>query len=64
MNICKKRRIQTARLELKPYSAQDIGALAALLMNPEIAKTFMVPEFESIAQAEALAEKLVGFSRI
>lgn len=64
MNICKKRRIQTARLELKPYSAQDIGALAALLMNPEIAKTFMVSEFESIAQAKALAEKLVDFSRI
>ena len=43
MNISQTRRIQTARLELKPYSAQDIGALATLLMNPEIAKTFMVP---------------------
>ena len=42
----------------------NTDALAGLLTDPEITKTFMAPDFESPEQARALAEKLVNFSRI
>lgn len=61
--IQKKTRIPTKRLTLRPYSQQDVPALTELLTDPEITKTFMVPEFTSPEQAEALAKKLVAFSQ-
>ena len=54
--IRKKARIETERLTIHPYAAEDVGGLAALLTNPGITKTFMVPEFESPGQAENLAK--------
>ena len=61
--IKKKARIETERLILKPYAPEDADGLAALLMNPEVTKTFMAPEFTSFGQAKDLAEKLIAFSR-
>ncbi len=62
--IKKKALIQTEKLTLKPYEIKDVEALADLLMNQEIGKTFMVPDFQTRDQAIALAEKLVAFSCI
>lgn len=42
--IRKKALIQTERLTLKPYEVKDVEALADLLMNQEIGKTFMVTD--------------------
>lgn len=61
--IKKKALIETERLTIKPYASEDAAFLSALLTDPEIAKTFMVPEFDSPEQAEALAKKLIAFSR-
>ena len=49
--------ITTNRLTLKPYTSEDVDGLINLLINPEITKTFMVPEYESHEQMEALAKK-------
>ena len=54
--IRKKALIQTERLTLKPYEVKDVEALADLLMNQEIGKTFMVPDFQTRDQAIALGE--------
>ena len=62
--IQKRALIQTERLTIRPYSKQDVVSLAELLENQSIAETFMVPEFETRAQALALAERLVSFSQI
>lgn len=61
--IKKKSLIKTERLTLKPYSMQDMDGLVSLLINSEITKTFMVPEFESTEQAYELAKKLITFSQ-
>ena len=65
--IQKKALIEAERLIIKPYSLEDVDGLVNLLMNllmnPEITKTFMVPEFESLEQMEDLAKKLIVFSQ-
>lgn len=58
-----KGRIQTERLTRKPYSPQDAAALTGLLTHAEIARFFMVPDFETMEQATAYAEKLMRFSQ-
>ena len=62
LSIRKKAAIRTKRLTLKPYAQEDIPALAKLLQNKEITKTFMVPDFETKAQVTVLARKLISFS--
>lgn len=61
--IKKKAWIQTERLTIKPYALEDVDGLVDLLTNPEITKTFMVPEFESLQQMEDLAKKLIVSAR-
>lgn len=61
--IKKKALIETERLTIKPYALEDVDGLVDLLINPEITKTFMVPKFESLEQAEKLAKKLIVFSQ-
>ena len=61
--IKKKAKIQTERLNLKPYSEQDIDSLIDLLTNPEITSTFMVPKMESRSCEEELVRKLIAFSQ-
>ena len=62
--IHKRAAIQTERLTLKPYAPSDADALTALLTNPQITQTFMVPDYDSPEQFKALAQKLIAFSRI
>ncbi|MCI5918955.1 MAG: GNAT family N-acetyltransferase [Roseburia sp.] len=64
MQIKKKEQIKTERLVIRPYLLQDVDGLVNLLTNSEITKTFMVPEFDSLEQAENLAKKLVSFSQV
>ena len=62
--IQKTASIQTERLTLKPYSGQDVEPLVNLITNREIAKTFMVPDFETAEHTVALANKLISFSQV
>lgn len=62
--IKKRTIIKTERLTVKPYALEDLNGLVALLTNPEITKTFMVPIFASPTEAENLAKKLIAFSQI
>ena len=59
-----KETLRTKRLTLKPYAQEDIPALAKLLQNKEITKTFMVPDFETKAQVAVLVQKLISFSSL
>ena len=62
--IRKKACIPTERLVLRPYEAADVERLCALLTDERITGTFLVPKFQSKAEAIALAERLVGFSAL
>ena len=62
--IKKKALIVTERLTIRPYALKDVDGLVNLLINPEIGKTFMVPDFDSLEKAEILAKKLIDFSKI
>lgn len=62
--IIKKKIIKTKRLTIQPFNDKDIDDLIDLLTNEEICKTFMIPEFETKAQAISLANKLIDFSKI
>ncbi|WP_455500960.1 GNAT family N-acetyltransferase [Gemmiger sp.] len=61
--IRKKAQIQTARLVLKPHTARDTESLIALLTDPDITRTFMVPDFTSRLDMEKLANALISFSQ-
>lgn len=61
--IIKKERITTERLTLRPYRQEDRARLAEMLQDPEITATFMVPDYPEKAQYDALADKLIAFSR-
>lgn len=61
--LIKKKTIQTERLTLKPYEEKDRKRLAGLLMNEEIAETFMIPDYPEKQQYLELAEKLIQFSQ-
>lgn len=60
--IKKKDMVRTERLILKPFSDSDTDIIAALLADPEITRTFMVPSYETREEYAALAEKLIAFS--
>lgn len=62
--IVKKAAIQTERLVLRPYRSGDRERLAEMLTNPEITKTFMVPDYPETEQYYELADKLIAFGRI
>lgn len=54
--------IKTQRLEIRPYEGSDIILLSKLLANSEIAKTFMLPSYDTAKGYEALARKLFSYS--
>lgn len=58
-----KRTIRTERLVLKAYEETDLPALTSLLRDPDIAKTFMIPDWPEERQYAELAEKLLRFGR-
>ena len=60
----KKREIlQTQRLTLKAFEPCDKAQMLEILYNEEIKKTYMLPDFDCPAQAEALFEKMMRLSR-
>lgn len=54
--------IKTERLELKAIGPKDLPALAELLTDAVVAKTYMVPDFADRAEAEKLAKRLMTLS--
>lgn len=64
MKIRKKSKITTQRLVLKPYDSDDRKRLVELMLNGEITKTFMVPDYETEQEYLELADKLIRFSSI
>lgn len=62
--IIKKDRIVTERLVLMPYRSDDRDRLVEMMLDPEINRTFMVPEYETREQYFALADKLIEFSQL
>ena len=59
----KKDRLQTKRLELKPYEEYDRQRMVDILFDESIKKTYMIPDFSDMKQAEALFERIMNFSR-
>ncbi len=57
-----KNTITTERLTIKPYDADDEAPMVALLINEEIKKTFIIPDFHSPEEAINLFKKLQRFS--
>jgi len=55
--------IKTDRLVLQPFFESDDRALAALLRDGQIKKTYMLPDFENEEQALNLARRLRALSQ-
>lgn len=55
--------LQTERLEIRPFTENDRAALAALLSNRQIGETYMLPDFQSEAEALPLADRLTTLSQ-
>lgn len=53
--------IKTARLEIKPFAAEDREHLSVLLLNDDIKKTYMIPDF---ATPEQLEKMMDNFERL
>lgn len=64
MKKSKKPEIRTARLVLRGFSEKDRDAVVSLLMNDEIAKTYMMPDFSDRRDAEKLFARLLEVSRM
>lgn len=54
--------IKTERLELKPISDKDRDNVIELLMDTEVKKTYMIPDFETEEQAEKMFLRLRDLS--
>lgn len=54
--------IKTDRLEIKPFREIDRSNMAELLMNSEIKKTFMIPDFKTREEMFQMIERLREFS--
>ena len=55
-------RISTKRLLLRPYEEADRDPVIRILRNKEISSTFMLPDFEDDAAADAMFRKLLILS--
>ena len=64
MKITKKATIKTPRLIIKPITSKDEERLMDILINEEIAKTFMLPEFKNCEDSRKLAQKIITNSNI
>ena len=53
----------TRDLEVKPFSPEDREAIIDLLTDGEVAKTYMVPDFDSREAAGKLFDRLLTLSR-
>ena len=55
--------LETARLILKPMEEKDDPALAEILLNREVSRTYMVPEFENKDHCMRLVRRIRELSR-
>ena len=55
--------IKTARLEIKPFAAEDRERLSSLLLNDDIKKTYMIPDFATSEQLEKMMDNFERLSR-
>lgn len=55
--------VQTKRLELRPFLDTDRDAAVRLLMDGQVKKTYMLPDFENEDKAEALFRRLMELSQ-
>ena len=53
--------LKTARLEIKPFAAEDRERLSSVLLNDDIKKTYMIPDF---ATSEQLEKMMDNFARL
>ncbi len=51
--------IHTARLALRPFIAEDEDAMIGILMDKTVARTYMLPDFQSREEAARLFERLL-----
>ena len=54
---------ETKRLQVGPMTQGAAEALTELLLDPVVGQTYMVPDFSSRQEAEALARRLVALSQ-
>ncbi len=54
--------IKTERLEIKPYSEKDRAQLVELLMNDDIKKTFMIPDFKTKEELHNMINKIEQYA--
>lgn len=50
-------------LELRPFAEEDTEALKLLLANREVARTYMLPDYETAEAYAPLAKKLIAMSQ-
>lgn len=55
--------VTTKRLELRPFRESDRDAGVRLLMDAQVKRTYMLPDFENAEKAETLFRRLVELSR-
>lgn len=55
-------RIETERLTIRPFASKDRAAMLGMLSNEIISRTYMIPVFESEAEAVRLFERFVELS--
>ena len=65
MNIMemKKDVLRTERLLLRPFAEEDRQEMVDILCNEEIKKTYMIPDFTDIKEAQALFERMMSLSK-
>ena len=54
--------LKTARLVIKPFAAEDRERLSALLLNGDIKKTYMLPDFATPEQLEKMMDNFARLS--
>lgn len=54
--------IKTKRLVIKEFIEEDLNDIAYILVNKEIAKTYMIPDFENQEQVNKLANRFIELS--
>lgn len=62
MDIVKKNGISTERLLLKPFAQSDRERLAGMLMDEEVSKTYMVPQYPDKQGYLELADTVISCS--
>ena len=54
--------VKTERLQLRPFMEADREATVRILMDDQVKKTYMLPDFENAEKAEGLFRRLMDLS--